>query len=119
MNGTTKFCYVPKLAGEIMRRNMCMGKSYRELKQLKRVVDFKPEIFDALAGMKVPVVALESTIITHGMPFRHNLKVAVDVEEIVRNKVNFKIVYNFWPQKILIMLQEPKNIDVAVFKAFK
>lgn len=34
-----------------------------------------------------PTVALESTIITHGMPYPHNLETAKKVEEIIRNKV--------------------------------
>lgn len=73
----------------IFKRKMSAGfKDYRELKQLNAFVDFKPEVFDALAGRKVPVVALESTIITHGMPFPHNLQVAKDVEGIVREEVN-------------------------------
>ena len=40
-------------------------------------------VFDALAQGK-PVVALESTIITHGMPWPQNLQVARRVEEDVR-----------------------------------
>jgi pseudouridine-5'-phosphate glycosidase len=34
-----------------------------------------------------PIVALESTIITHGMPFPHNLETARAVEDIIREKV--------------------------------
>lgn len=34
-----------------------------------------------------PVVALESTIITHGMPYPDNIKCALDVEAIIRNQV--------------------------------
>ncbi|KAL0968757.1 hypothetical protein UPYG_G00271310 [Umbra pygmaea] len=33
-----------------------------------------------------PVVALESTIITHGMPYPHNLSTAKEVEDIVRSE---------------------------------
>lgn len=36
---------------------------------------------------KQPVVALESTIITHGMPHPHNLETAIEVEKIVREQV--------------------------------
>ena len=43
-----------------------------------------PEVKNALAEGK-PVVALESTIISHGMPYPQNLKTAIEVEEIVRN----------------------------------
>lgn len=34
-----------------------------------------------------PIVALESTIITHGMPYPDNLKTAIKVENAVRAKV--------------------------------
>lgn len=44
---------------------------------------FAPEVADALAK-KAPVVALESTIISHGLPRPTNLEVAREVEEIVR-----------------------------------
>nr|XP_019934643.1 PREDICTED: pseudouridine-metabolizing bifunctional protein C1861.05-like isoform X1 [Paralichthys olivaceus] len=42
-----------------------------------------PSVSQALAENK-PVVALESTIITHGMPYPHNLSTAKGVEAIVR-----------------------------------
>ncbi|XP_071350447.1 uncharacterized protein [Trachinotus anak] len=42
-----------------------------------------PSVSRALAENK-PVVALESTIITHGMPYPHNLSTAKEVESIVR-----------------------------------
>jgi pseudouridine-5'-phosphate glycosidase len=42
-----------------------------------------PEVADALAAGK-PVVALESTIITHGMPYPQNLAMAREVEDVVR-----------------------------------
>jgi pseudouridine-5'-phosphate glycosidase len=43
-----------------------------------------PEVADALAAGR-PVVALESTIISHGMPYPDNVSMAVDVEQIVRD----------------------------------
>ncbi|TWB30632.1 pseudouridine-5'-phosphate glycosidase [Nitrospirillum bahiense] len=42
-----------------------------------------PEVADALAAGR-PVVALESTIITHGMPYPANLETALAVEDVVR-----------------------------------
>ncbi|XP_076752298.1 uncharacterized protein LOC143424234 [Xylocopa sonorina] len=35
---------------------------------------------------KLPIVALESTIITHGMPYPDNLNTAIQVEDIIRKK---------------------------------
>uniref|UniRef100_A0A8C1HSI6 Zgc:136858 n=1 Tax=Cyprinus carpio carpio TaxID=630221 RepID=A0A8C1HSI6_CYPCA len=42
-----------------------------------------PDVKEALAGQR-PVVALESTIITHGMPYLHSLSTVKEVEAIVR-----------------------------------
>ncbi|XP_026991445.2 pseudouridine-metabolizing bifunctional protein C1861.05 isoform X1 [Tachysurus fulvidraco] len=42
-----------------------------------------PTVFEALSDHR-PVVALESTIITHGMPYPQNLSTAKEVEDIVR-----------------------------------
>ncbi|KAM3609143.1 uncharacterized protein V6R79_010192 [Siganus canaliculatus] len=44
-----------------------------------------PSVSQALVENK-PVVALESTIITHGMPYPHNLSTAKEVEAIVRGE---------------------------------
>ena len=48
-----------------------------------RLLDVGPEVAEALAAGR-PVVALESTIITHGMPFPQNLETAPMLEETVR-----------------------------------
>ena len=37
-----------------------------------------------MGGYRKPIVALESTIITHGMPYPKNIQVAQEVEQIVR-----------------------------------
>jgi len=44
-----------------------------------------PEVQQALKENKA-VVALESTIITHGMPFPQNVETAISVEEIIRKE---------------------------------
>ncbi len=44
---------------------------------------FAPEVAAALA-QRLPVVALESTVITHGLPFPNNLETAKDLESKVR-----------------------------------
>ncbi|KAJ3157569.1 hypothetical protein HDU86_003221 [Geranomyces michiganensis] len=50
---------------------------------LPAIYDVHPEVAHALAQNK-GVVALESTIISHGMPYPQNLETALAVEEIVR-----------------------------------
>lgn len=51
---------------------------------IQRLTDVEPEVADALAAGR-PVVALESTIITHGMPFPQNVETARAVERVVRD----------------------------------
>ena len=46
-------------------------------------LDIKPEVREALEAGR-PVVALESTILSHGMPWPENLDFAARVEEVVR-----------------------------------
>ena len=51
---------------------------------LNKYLDIKPEVAEALAAGK-PVVALESTIISHGMPYPQNVETALAVEQIIRD----------------------------------
>ncbi|MEF3692984.1 MAG: pseudouridine-5'-phosphate glycosidase [Acholeplasmataceae bacterium] len=48
-------------------------------------IEIHPDVKKALAQHQ-PVVALESTIITHGMPYPENVKMAKKVESIIRNE---------------------------------
>ena len=50
---------------------------------LKALLDYSPEVASALAGRR-PIVALESTIITHGMPYPQNFETALSLEATVR-----------------------------------
>ena len=51
---------------------------------MQSFLEIHPEVKNALEERK-PVVALESTIISHGMPYPQNINTAIEVEEIVRN----------------------------------
>ena len=51
---------------------------------MNRYLDINPEVAAALAAGK-PVVALESTIISHGMPYPQNVQTALQVEKIIRD----------------------------------
>lgn len=53
------------------------------MKNIERYLDVSPEIKAAIAQGR-PVVALESTIISHGMPYPRNVQTALNVEKIVR-----------------------------------
>ncbi len=48
-------------------------------------MDILPEVAEALAASQ-PIVALESTIISHGMPYPQNVETAREVEDAVRDE---------------------------------
>ena len=48
-------------------------------------IKFSPEVSDAMAR-GVPAVALESTVIAHGLPYPQNLQTANDMESVIRAK---------------------------------
>ena len=50
---------------------------------LNKYLDIHPEVAEAIRSGK-PVVALESTIISHGMPYPQNVETALNVERIIR-----------------------------------
>jgi len=49
----------------------------------KDFLDIKPEVAKAMEE-GIPVIALESTIISHGMPYPKNVETALAVEEVIR-----------------------------------
>ncbi len=51
---------------------------------MNRYIDMTPEVKEALETGK-PVVALESTIISHGMPYPKNVQTAMAVENVIRD----------------------------------
>lgn len=46
-------------------------------------ITFSPEVANA-TKIKLPTVALESTVITHGLPYPQNLELARDMEAVIR-----------------------------------
>ncbi|MEG2116583.1 MAG: pseudouridine-5'-phosphate glycosidase, partial [Clostridia bacterium] len=51
--------------------------------KLNKYLEISNEVKEALTTGK-PVVALESTIISHGMPYPKNVETALRVEQVVR-----------------------------------
>ncbi len=52
---------------------------------MNKYISIKEDVKKALEESK-PVVALESTIISHGMPYPQNVKTALNVEKIIKDK---------------------------------
>ena len=82
-------------------------------------IDFSPEVREALEN-KRPVVALESTIISHGMPYPQNLEVAIEAEAIFRaNNVtpatiailDGRIQIGLSPDKLEFLAKTGKNVQ--------
>ena len=52
---------------------------------MQKLIEYSEEVAQAIADKK-PVVALESTIISHGMPYPENLECARMVEDLLRDQ---------------------------------
>lgn len=66
-----------------------------KMKNFKDLIKINDEVLNALTSNK-PIIALESTIITHGMPYPENINTAKEIEDIIRN-------YNVTPATIAII----------------
>lgn len=64
---------------------------------------FHPEVETALAARR-PVVALESTVITHGLPYPENVETAIEVETAVRQGGSVPATVAIVQGKILVGL---------------
>jgi pseudouridine-5'-phosphate glycosidase len=71
-----------------------------------------PEVAEALKSGK-PIVALESTIISHGLPRPSNLTVAREVEEIVRSRSAVPATIAILDGVVHIGLTDDQLIDIA------
>ena len=71
-----------------------------------------PEVAKALAAGQ-PIVALESTIISHGLPRPSNLQVAREVEEIVRAHGATPATIAILDGKVLIGLTDDQLVEIA------
>lgn len=88
-----------------------------------------PEVREALAA-DAPVVALESTVIAHGLPYPRNIEVALGMETIIREEgatpatlalLDGQIVIGLTPDEIKRLATEPgvlkasrRNLSVAL-----
>ena len=75
-------------------------------------MDYSEEVQDALADGK-PLVALESTIMTHGMPFPENLETALSVESIIREESVVPATIAILEGRIKIGLEQEELKELA------
>jgi pseudouridylate synthase len=85
---------------------------------LSKYLEIQPEISQALAENK-PLVALESTIISHGMPYPENLKTAQIVEETIRDQGAIPATIAIIEGKIKVGLSDKELSQLAQAKDVK
>ena len=82
---------------------------------------FSPEVAAARAAGK-PVVALESTIISHGMPYPQNVTMAQEVEHVIRGAgavpatiaiIEGKICIGLGPEQLELLGSSPEAMKVS------
>ena len=73
-------------------------------------LSFSKEVTEAMKANK-PIVALESTIISHGMPYPQNVKMANTVEQIIREEGAVPATIAIMDGKIKIGL-EPEDLEL-------
>jgi len=79
------------------------------MKQYNQLLEFSSEVQAALANNQ-PVVALESTIISHGMPYPQNVEMANQCEKIIRDNGAVPATICLMDGKIKIGL-EPSDLE--------
>ncbi|XP_072001353.1 uncharacterized protein [Engystomops pustulosus] len=89
--------------------------THRRLESQSSAFRIHPIVEEALAEGQ-PVVALESTIITHGMPYPQNISMATQVEEIVRANGSVPATVGIIKGKVHIGLSEDEITFLATSK---
>lgn len=79
---------------------------------IKSTLDIHSEVKNALYK-GLPIVALESTIISHGMPYPQNLETALHVEQILREKGVVPATTAILNGKIKVGLTEKEVVHLA------
>ncbi len=76
------------------------------------ILDIHPKVAEALAA-GLPVVALESTIITHGMPWPRNHEMAAEVEDLVRAEGAVPATIAVIDGRLKVGLSEAERVALA------
>ncbi|CAI8914680.1 pseudouridine-5'-phosphate glycosidase [Brevibacillus sp. IT-7CA2] len=82
---------------------------------MKQYLSFSDEVRHAL-DHQLPIVALETTIISHGMPYPQNVEMANDVEQMIRNHGAVPATIGFMDGQIKIGLSASELEEFATNK---
>lgn len=83
---------------------------------MKNYLTFTEEVAHALEN-KLPIVALETTIISHGMPYPQNIEMAKKVEQIIRDNGAVPATIGIMDGKIKIGLNDQELEEFATNKS--
>ncbi|AKF92768.1 pseudouridine-5'-phosphate glycosidase [Brevibacillus laterosporus] len=83
---------------------------------MKNYLTFTEEVAHALEN-KLPIVALETTIISHGMPYPQNIEMAKKVEQIIRDNGAVPATIGIMDGKIKIGLTDQELEEFATNKS--
>jgi pseudouridine-5'-phosphate glycosidase len=83
--------------------------------ELKDLIVYSKEVLQAKKN-NLPIVALESTIISHGMPYPQNVEMATEVENIIRENGAVPATIAIMDGKIKIGLEESDLLKLATEK---
>lgn len=83
---------------------------------MNNYLTFTDEVRHALEN-NLPIVALETTIISHGMPYPQNIEMAKEVEQIIRDNGAVPATIGFLDGKIKIGLNERELEEFATNKS--
>ncbi|MBG9772870.1 pseudouridine-5'-phosphate glycosidase [Brevibacillus laterosporus] len=83
---------------------------------MKNYLTFTEEVAHALEN-KLPIVALETTIISHGMPYPQNIEMAKKVEQIIRDNGAVPATIGIMDGKIKIGLTDQELQEFATNKS--
>ncbi len=88
------------------------------MKELNKYIDFSKEVEEGIKNGK-PIVALESTIISHGMPYPQNVEMANQCEKIIREAGAVPATIAIMNGKIKIGLEKDELELLATAKGVK
>lgn len=83
--------------------------------ELKDLIVYSKEVLQAKEN-NLPIVALESTIISHGMPYPQNVEMATEVENIIKENGAVPATIAIMDGKIKIGLEESDLLKLATEK---
>lgn len=101
------FVMIRKVRFSSLRGRIGLQRRYYSPVPSRRYIDIAPEVQDALHS-GLPVVALESTIITHGMPYPTNLTTALSVEAQIRSTGAIPATIAILEGRIIVGMSKPQ-----------